>query len=584
MSFLVSKLQPKLKPRLPAIGGTGAGVLGPCSTYVLAYYRFTRVMQGEDGAWLEEGEWDEDDEWGTVLFQDLSGNGLHATVIPADGLIIKLPEDAGLIAADTANVFFDGDGAAKEVDLETVDANAFVRVGTKGLVLLSAAQTGACLEKTDKWVQAYPYPPSLLLLWNAKDGLEFEKGNDSWDYGYAGNQYDSDGVSVGAVPAIHTDSAGNLKGVWGGPAYKNEITNPLCVGASVGVAPTDWTAVGTSNGITRTVSAVGDGWVEYTWSGTATSNAYMGVGFGPAVAAIAGQTWTYTCAAEIVSGAVPTGGNSNLTVAEKKADGSSVAWQTAAFSAGRITKTLTHADTASLNPYVDCQIPSGQTVNLTIRISKPQLVQSPYVFPFVAPPAGTTGAVSVVSAAGTSSDNGLYLPLTTALTEAFGGDGVNPATMTLAALVTMGVSSAELMDGAFRNVLTAKDIGSALSTLFYGKFGSGELRTAISYDGTSYSGIIGDAYSSNEVHLKLLQTKADGSQFRAGYRRYNADMTAIDASINWSSWVNLDGSFNPGAALRWFYDNALPIWARHLQIWNKGAVTDAEILEYVERA
>jgi hypothetical protein len=124
---------------------------GPCKTNLLASYLFTRRIRLEDLVWVEEEEWDEDKPWTTIYLKDLSGNGLHAKITPADGVIVTLPEDAGLIAADVDEIFFT-DGAAQEVAVELLTSDDFIRIGTKGFVLLSAAQTGKCLEKTDKYV------------------------------------------------------------------------------------------------------------------------------------------------------------------------------------------------------------------------------------------------------------------------------------------------------------------------------------------------------------------------------------------------------------------------------------------------
>ena len=71
------------------------------------------------------------------------------TAYPA--LTVKLPAAPELIAADTEEVFFTS-GVPQAVDLSTVTSDDFVRIGSKRMVLLSAAQTGTCLDKTDKYV------------------------------------------------------------------------------------------------------------------------------------------------------------------------------------------------------------------------------------------------------------------------------------------------------------------------------------------------------------------------------------------------------------------------------------------------
>ena len=66
-------------------------------------------------------------------------------------LTIKLPPAPELIAADTEEQFFTS-GVPQEVDLSEVTSDDFVRIGSKRMVLLSEAQEGTCLDKTDKYV------------------------------------------------------------------------------------------------------------------------------------------------------------------------------------------------------------------------------------------------------------------------------------------------------------------------------------------------------------------------------------------------------------------------------------------------
>ena len=51
-------------------------------------------------------------------------------------------------------------------------------------------------------------------------------------------------------------------------------------------------------------------------------------------------------------------------------------------------------------------------------------------------------------------------------------------------------------------------------------------------------------------------------------------------AIQWSSWVNYDGSMNPSTLYRLMlgYNNAYPMWFNKITAWRK-QVTDAEILE-----
>lgn len=413
-------------------------------------------------------------------------------------------------------------------------------------------------------------PVDMLALWNAKDGVVFEKGG-TWSYGYAGPMYDDDGVSVGAVPAIHHDADGNLRGVWGGPAYANLLP-----------AQASWTTTGLS--ITTDVNDPG------LWTAAKTDTTSwrrVDMPFTPSAGAL-------TCTISLRAGDGTKGTDTTLGVHDGTAflvptvivlsgpGGVNVeAINTVTVTGLTDTPTIirvgwTAAAVAVIFRLYPCN--SSTTIGDSVKFSKPILVQSPYAFPYVPP------ATSVVSAAGTSSNNGLYLPLSDALTEAFAGDGTNPATCTVAALVSMGVGTADLVGGTTaRNTFTVKD---SPSTPMYIRGTTGAESTCSVPRVNDGSGVqsLFTTFPNNSLLLLILQTKADGSQYRPGLRRYNADMTPIDTNIVWTSWVNFDGSFDPTGVLRMFYDNAIPTWARHLQIWNRGEVSDADILKWAERS
>jgi hypothetical protein len=148
---------------------------------------------------------------------------------------------------------------------------------------------------------------------------------------------------------------------------------------------------------------------------------------------------------------------------------------------------------------------------------------------------------------------------------------LKPSTCTVAAEVTMGVGSEDLtVDQSAQNIFTIKD--GVLVPLYYkGTADEQFARIVAAYEGTSYPTVI-STWSRNERHIKLVQTNADGTQFRVGNKRIG-----IDEAIQWSSWVNFDGSFNPLTALRLAYGNTVPIWFRRVMVSNKGGMSDAEI-------
>lgn len=143
---------------------------------------------------------------------------------------------------------------------------------------------------------------------------------------------------------------------------------------------------------------------------------------------------------------------------------------------------------------------------------------------------------------------------------------LNPATFTIGALCYMGAGSAELPSGYAGSVLSAKN--DTYSVLYYFIF-AGQAQ-AKSYDGVT---AIYKEHSSQrgEYHLKLVQSKADGSQYRVGNKRIG-----IDSAIQWGLWSNFDGSFNPLTALRLAYDGTTPL---HIKggFASDESLSDAEI-------
>ena len=127
----------------PTVDSGVGGLKRPCRTGVLAYYDWS----------LTAGD-----------LRDRSGNGLDATVVSGTSLadlVITLPADADLITADTDDVFFDALDVPRNVTLSAVvdeSSGGNIRINDDGLILLSAAQTEACLIKTNRYIGAgFPY-------------------------------------------------------------------------------------------------------------------------------------------------------------------------------------------------------------------------------------------------------------------------------------------------------------------------------------------------------------------------------------------------------------------------------------------
>jgi len=149
---------------------------------------------------------------------------------------------------------------------------------------------------------------------------------------------------------------------------------------------------------------------------------------------------------------------------------------------------------------------------------------------------------------------------------------LKPATCTVAAEVTMGVGSGDLPVNTWYNFLTCKNASGGTSDFGFGRGSTGSNVYTTSYDGTTVSSLGGAPWLRNEQQLKIVQTNADGTQFRVGYKRID-----IDEAIWWSSWTSFDGSFSPRTALRLAYGNTLPIWFRRVMVSNKGGMSDAQI-------
>jgi hypothetical protein len=176
----------------------------------------------------------------------------------------------------------------------------------------------------------------------------------------------------------------------------------------------------------------------------------------------------------------------------------------------------------------------------------------------------------------TAETNGLVIITTTTLTVSnveLSVQKLTPATMTAAALVTMGVGSDELVVSSTHNVGTVNDTG--VSVLYYHDY-LGAPRVVRAYDGITLSGVVTGTWSRGEQHLKLVQTSTDGSQFRVGNQRID-----IDTEVQWSSWVTFDGSFNPLEYLRFAFNNTVPLWLNGWALY-KRSLSDTEIAKVLK--
>jgi len=156
-----------------------------------------------------------------------------------------------------------------------------------------------------------------------------------------------------------------------------------------------------------------------------------------------------------------------------------------------------------------------------------------------------------------------------------------PSVFTAAALCWMGVGNADLPAGVSTTVpvLTLRDTTTGPSFCQQSSGGLGSSQRAL--DGTTETAIF-QSWNRGEVHLKVVQTNALGTQFRVGNRRYTSAMVPIDA-LTWDVWANYDGSMNPLTHLRFGYTSTVPLGFLQTQVWNKSCA-DAEILNLLRYA
>lgn len=174
------------------------------------------------------------------------------------------------------------------------------------------------------------------------------------------------------------------------------------------------------------------------------------------------------------------------------------------------------------------------------------LSATPYPVPYTPP--GTSMPASNTLESGTwfvsSSDRDL-------------NEALSSGNTTLAVLVRLGTSNAGI--SAPQNVL-----GEYITI--------GPNSVAAGTDETTPVSLAG-AWQSSEVHLKVLQTNQDATQYRVGNKR-----VGFDAQIAWSAWAVLDGSFKAADVLRLGLNTQAPLWFNKVIAWN-GYVSESRITE-----
>jgi hypothetical protein len=162
---------------------------------------------------------------------------------------------------------------------------------------------------------------------------------------------------------------------------------------------------------------------------------------------------------------------------------------------------------------------------------------------------------------------------------------LQPANMTLAVLVTMGVGSDEapfnqpIID--LNNATNGPDDSILQLQSLQGSKGS---------DGVSKVFASLPSWDRGEKHLKKVDTRLDdpdnpgtGPQFRASYFRYTSDLVPISSSMVYGPWTTFDGSFDPLDFERWGFGIGIPMHIIWKATFDTGEIDEDTLLKLVTK-
>jgi hypothetical protein len=196
-------------------------------------------------------------------------------------------------------------------------------------------------------------------------------------------------------------------------ARTNSIRNNSMQGAAVsGAIPTNWSPASgaLANGITRTVVGLGtENGIEYIdlrFAGTTSTAAGTSLSQESSifVAALNGQSWTYSFFNKLVGGDLTNVGNITAVVSERDGAGAALATSTtivvptSSWQRTSTSRTFNNASTAFVLGQIGIAMASGVAVDFTLRIGWPQLELGAFVTsPIRTTTAAATRAADVVS-------------------------------------------------------------------------------------------------------------------------------------------------------------------------------------------
>ncbi len=282
---------------------------------------------------------------------------------------------------------------------------------------------------------------------------------------------------------------------------------------------------------------------------------YTDVGAGPAVDTFDGEKWLRSCGAvtNLFGGDTSTARSVSLTAQAYTLQVFGAGSVSCSYGTATVVTPLTFTATAGLVTFT----PIGATLWM--------LTATPYPAPYTPP--GTT-----MPASNATVTNGCWftLPDGSPVWKALTGEP-----LTLATRVRMGVGSGDLVgESTNRNILSWR--GDASDYALRGFEEENNISIIRVYDsgGASISRM-SSVWARNSVVRTALQVNTTGTQFRVGYM-----IEGTHTTIQWSSWVAYDGSFDPSTLYRLMlcYNNPYPMWFNKIAVW-KEEVSDARILE-----